>query len=438
MRKKVQFCDANNRIVAGSGVTYDANGNTTNDGTTTYTFDAENRLTSATNSSRGLTCYIYNAEGQRVRKNYSTVGTCAAPTGGTTNDYLYDLSGHLINIIGIRNEVFAGNRHLATYTFSSTYFMHADWLGTERARSNISGASYATCTSLPFGDWLTCAGGSDPSPDHFTGKQHDYESGLDDFDARYYAETIGRFMSPDWSATPVDVPYANFSNPQSLNLYSYVKNNPLRDTDPDGHCCDIDDIVNFTVGLVNAYASDILAGTGRQNQPTLEGKIGAAAGDTIATVQGALEVVGGGAGEVGGTALILTGAGAPVGVAVDVGSAALIVHGGAVATTGAANLGAAGGDAINAAMESRAGDFKTSTRENKIKENAAANGGQNKCETCGQDVHRTQNQTGQTPPENQLQVHHDPPIKDGGGQNSTPVVLCRTCHQKVHHPKKPK
>ena len=141
--------DANNRIVAGSGVTYDANGNTTNDGTTAYTFDAENRLTSATNTSRGLTCYIYNAEGQRVRKTYSTVGTCAAPTSFTPNDYLYDLSGHLINIIGIRNEVFAGDRHLASYTFSSTYFMHADWLGTERARSNISGASYATCTSCP-------------------------------------------------------------------------------------------------------------------------------------------------------------------------------------------------------------------------------------------------------------------------------------------------
>ena len=32
------------------------------------------------------------------------------------------------------------------------------------------------------------------------------------------------------------MPYADFGNPQSLNLYSYVKNNPLNLTDPDGHC----------------------------------------------------------------------------------------------------------------------------------------------------------------------------------------------------------
>ena len=224
--------DANNRIVSGSGVTYDANGNTTSDGTTNYTYDAENRLTSATNSSRGLTCYVYNAEGQRVRKNYGTVGTCASFTQSTPNDYLYDLSGHLINIIGIRNEVFARDRHLASYTFSTTFFMHADWLGTERARSNISGASYATCTSLPFGDWLTCAGGSDPSPDHFTGKQHDYESGLENFEARFDSSSMGRFMSPDEALSDQDA-----TAPQSWNLYSYVRNNPLNNTDPDGEAC---------------------------------------------------------------------------------------------------------------------------------------------------------------------------------------------------------
>jgi hypothetical protein len=42
-------------------------------------------------------------------------------------------------------------------------------------------------------------------------------------------------MSPDWSATVQPVPYAKMDNPQSLNLYSYVLNNPLSMTDPDGH-----------------------------------------------------------------------------------------------------------------------------------------------------------------------------------------------------------
>src|SRR5437868_3542501 len=44
-----------------------------------------------------------------------------------------------------------------------------------------------------------------------------------------------RFMTPDWAAKPVTVPYASFGNPQSLNLYTYVENNPTTTGDPDGH-----------------------------------------------------------------------------------------------------------------------------------------------------------------------------------------------------------
>jgi hypothetical protein len=47
---------------------------------------------------------------------------------------------------------------------------------------------------------------------------------------------MGRFMSPDWSVKVAPVPYAKLDNPQSLNLYSYVLNNPLSKSDPDGHC----------------------------------------------------------------------------------------------------------------------------------------------------------------------------------------------------------
>jgi len=68
-----------------------------------------------------------------------------------------------------------------------------------------------------------------------TGKERDTESGNDYFGARYYNSATGRFLSPDWSAKEEPVPYAKLDNPQSLNLYSYVLNNPLSHVDPDGH-----------------------------------------------------------------------------------------------------------------------------------------------------------------------------------------------------------
>jgi len=72
----------------------------------------------------------------------------------------------------------------------------------------------------------------------FTGKERDTESGNDYFGARYYASSMGRFMSPDWSAKVMPVPYAKLDDPQSLNLYAYVGNNPLIRFDKDGHACD--------------------------------------------------------------------------------------------------------------------------------------------------------------------------------------------------------
>lgn len=62
----------------------------------------------------------------------------------------------------------------------------------------------------------------------FTGKERDAESGNDYFGARYFGSSMGRFLSPD------DVG-GDLRNPQDLNLYSYVGNNPLSRTDPTGH-----------------------------------------------------------------------------------------------------------------------------------------------------------------------------------------------------------
>jgi RHS repeat-associated protein len=73
----------------------------------------------------------------------------------------------------------------------------------------------------------------------YTGKERDVESGNDYFGARYYASTMGRFMSPDWSGKVEPVPYSKLDDPQSLNLYGYVLNNPLTGLDSDGHQCDV-------------------------------------------------------------------------------------------------------------------------------------------------------------------------------------------------------
>jgi RHS repeat-associated protein len=76
------------------------------------------------------------------------------------------------------------------------------------------------------------------TPSRFTGKERDSESGNDYFGARYYSSSMGRFLSPDWSAKAEPVPYAKLENPQSLNLYNYMRNNPPAGVDPDGHCCE--------------------------------------------------------------------------------------------------------------------------------------------------------------------------------------------------------
>jgi RHS repeat-associated protein len=68
---------------------------------------------------------------------------------------------------------------------------------------------------------------------HFTGKERDGESGNDYFGARYYASSMGRFTSPD----PSGLVYADPTNPQGLNLYNYVLNNPLINVDPNGLDC---------------------------------------------------------------------------------------------------------------------------------------------------------------------------------------------------------
>jgi len=168
------------------------------------------------------------------RPGHPPTGNVSDPAG--TWIFFYDQSGRWVQKFNspgntfVQGHIFAAGRHLASVGGWTT-FSHSDWVGTERFRTYMSGIPYQTesCTSLPFGDGLNCTG-SDVDPLHFTGKERDAATGLDNFGARYDSSSFGRFMSPD----PVVITTERLMNPQQLNLYAYVANNPLRFIDPTG------------------------------------------------------------------------------------------------------------------------------------------------------------------------------------------------------------
>ena len=64
----------------------------------------------------------------------------------------------------------------------------------------------------------------------FTGQREITGLGIYHYGARFYSPKLGRFLSAD-SIVP------NPANPQDFNRFSYVRNNPVRYTDPSGHYC---------------------------------------------------------------------------------------------------------------------------------------------------------------------------------------------------------
>jgi RHS repeat-associated protein len=218
-----QAMDANNRLL-GSPYQYDAAGNMTHDASHSYTYDAENHLTQV--DAGATASYIYDPSGNRVRKN----------SGGSWTEYFYDTAGSVTaehNSAGWPVEyVYVGGQLVAQYRDSTTYSTFRDHLGSTRLITKLDKSVYDSLDFLPFGEQII---GDTGTTHKFTGKERDSESGLDNFGARFDSSAIGRFMTPDWSSTPAAVPFADPANPQSLNLYSYVVNNPLNRTDPLGH-----------------------------------------------------------------------------------------------------------------------------------------------------------------------------------------------------------
>ena len=222
----------------------------------------------------GLNSYLYDAEGARIAKTTipaapaTATSLCAPPLGAgytLSARYLVDQGGDQvteINGAGVwqHSNVFSAARLTATYDKLGLHYELADPLGTKRVQANTKGFVEEWYASLPYGDALTpipntaCTSANncfaeDATEHHFTGKERDAESGNDYFGARYYASSMGRWLSPDWSAKAEPVPYAKLDNPQSLNLYTYVGNNPLIHIDADGHCW----LQNLCNAVINAW-----------------------------------------------------------------------------------------------------------------------------------------------------------------------------------------
>ena len=217
---------ANNRAQGGSYL-YDAAGNMLRDNNgTNYTYDPENRIS----STAGYT-YIYDGDGNRVKKSNSTTGTLywhASP--GIIAES--DLSGN------IQHEyVFFGGERVARKDAGNQIFYYfSDHLKTASVVTDATGNVKNESDYYPWGGELQYANNDPANHYKFTGKERDQESGLDYFGARYYGNALGRFLTPDWAAKATTVPYAQFGNPQTLNLYGYVGGNPASKADPDGHC----------------------------------------------------------------------------------------------------------------------------------------------------------------------------------------------------------
>lgn len=156
-----------------------------------------------------------------------------ATIGGVGQEFIYDLAHHHVAVVSSSTllwnlgEIYAGNWHLGTYAGGGTYFVHADWLGTVRSRTDYSGAVYQNYSSLPFGDALSNVG---IDWAQFTDQDRDNESGLDHFLFRQYSSVQGRWMTPD----PSGLSFADQTDPQSLNMYEYARNNPLNFFDSNG------------------------------------------------------------------------------------------------------------------------------------------------------------------------------------------------------------
>ncbi|MDR3746085.1 MAG: RHS repeat-associated core domain-containing protein [Acidobacteriaceae bacterium] len=251
--------NAQNHLSSGL-VGYDAAGDIISDVSNQYVYDAEGRLCAVQNRLfGGWTGYLYDAAGNRVAKGTLSSSVTASNACNMSSNGFTQTAGYVVGPSGeqltevdagnnwVHTNAYAGGKLIGTYDAKGLHIYVDDPLGTRRVQVNdATGAVEATYQSLPFGDGYTpnfATGTDDPAENHFTGKERDTESGNDFFNARYYNSSTGRFLSPDplpwigWqggSEANQNRFDAWIANPQNLNEYGYVNNNPMNHTDPTG------------------------------------------------------------------------------------------------------------------------------------------------------------------------------------------------------------
>ena len=205
----------------GKSYSYDCNGNLLEDGERAYDWDADNKPVAITRVGVGTTTFAYSGDGARVKK---------AGLAGTIR-YVGGYEDHVTDGVQVKH-IGVGGLRIATRVVGGSnagvYYTHGDHLGSLNVLTNSSGAEVQRLTYLPYGETHTNTGAVDFHQRRYTGQEQDPETGLYFYQARYYNPALGRFISPDSI-----VPYPG--DPQSLNRYSYVANNPVNRIDPSGH-----------------------------------------------------------------------------------------------------------------------------------------------------------------------------------------------------------
>ncbi len=126
-------------------------------------------------------------------------------------------------------------------------YLLTDHLGSTVAVTNSSGTLTSQQRYLPFGAPRTIPNSPILGTDFtFTGQRDLGDMGLMDYDARFYSQSLGRFIQPDTIIPSVSIP-------QTWNRYSYTQNNPTRFVDPSGHFIE----TLFDVAMILVDVADI-------------------------------------------------------------------------------------------------------------------------------------------------------------------------------------